>query len=109
MKLDQRVIYNFVLKSAQIVVECDDVFLENNARSQSYPSLVAFDATFVDRKPFVQAFGRANERPYFVGVALDKNMTTNGAHWLTTLLIYECARRSPKSANEPPKGRGKLA
>ena len=68
------------------MVECDDVFLENDARSQSYPSLVAFDATFGDRKPFVQAFGCTNERPNFVGVAPDKSMTTNGAHWVTTLL-----------------------
>ena len=68
------------------MVECDYVFLENDAGGQSYPSLVTFDATFGDRKPFVQAFGRTNERPNFVGIALDESMTTNGAHWVTTLL-----------------------
>ena len=68
------------------MVECDYVFLENDARGQSYPPFVAFDATFGDRKPFVQAFGCTNERPNFVGVAPDKSMTTNGAHWVTTLL-----------------------
>ena len=86
MKLDQRVVYNFVLKSAQIMVERDDVFLENDACSQSNPSLVALDATFGDWKPFMQAFGCTNERPNFVSVALDESMTTNGTHWVTTLL-----------------------
>ena len=68
------------------MVERDDVFFKNDACGQSYPPFVAFDATFSDRKPFVQAFGCANELPNFVGVALDKSMTTNGAHWVTTLL-----------------------
>jgi hypothetical protein len=80
MKLDQRIIYNFVLKSAQIVIKSDDVLFEDNARGQSYPSLVALYATFGDWEPFVQPFGCTNESPNFVGVAFDKSMTTNGAH-----------------------------
>ena len=68
------------------MVERDDVFFENDACGQSYPPLVAFNATFGDRKPFVQAFGCTDERPNLVGIAIDKSMTTYGAHWVTTLL-----------------------
>ena len=86
MKFDQRIIDNFVLKSTQVLIESDYVFLKHDARGQSYPSFVAFNATFGNRKPLVQAFGCTDERPNLVGIAIDKSMTTYGAHWVTTLL-----------------------
>lgn len=80
MKGDEWVIYNFVLKSAQIVVEGDDVFFKSDATSKCDPALAALNSGAGDRKPFMKFFWSTDKFPYFFGAALYEVAATNGSH-----------------------------
>jgi hypothetical protein len=80
MKRDQWVIDNLVLKTTQVVVECDDVFFKRDAGRKHDPTLVSLNATRRDWKPFMQSFWCTDESPHGVGVAIDKAKAPYGSH-----------------------------
>jgi hypothetical protein len=90
MKFNKRVVDDFVLKSAQIMIERDDFFFKDNATSKRDPTFVAFNPTLSNRKPLVQSLGRTNKSPDGVGVTFNKSMTANSSHCIYTLAIAPC-------------------
>jgi hypothetical protein len=80
MEGDERVVYDFVLKASQIVIEGDDVFFEDNSTGQGDPALVALNAGAGNGEPLMQFFGLANKGPHFVGAAVNEVAATDGTH-----------------------------
>ena len=80
MEGDERVVYDFVLKATQIVIEGDDVFFEDNSTGQGDPTLVALNSGAGDGEPLVQLFGLSNKGPYLVGAAVNKVAAAYGTH-----------------------------
>ena len=80
MEGDERVVYNFVLKATQIVIEGDDVFFEDNSTCQGDPTLVALNSGAGDGEPLVQLLWLSNKGPYLVGAAVNKVAATDGTH-----------------------------
>ncbi len=80
MEGDERVVYDFVLKATQIVIEGDDVFFEDNSTGQGDPTLVALNSGAGDGEPLVQLFGLSNKGPYLVGAAVNEVAATDGTH-----------------------------
>ena len=80
MEGDEWVVHDFVLETAKIVIEGDDVLFERDAPGQGNPALVALNTGASDGEPFMQFSGLSNKGPHFVGVAVNKVAATDGTH-----------------------------
>lgn len=80
MKSDERVVYDLVLETTQIVIESDDVLFKRDSAREGDPALVSLNAGAGDGKPLVQFFRLANKGPHFVGAAVDEVAATDGTH-----------------------------
>ena len=80
MKRDERIVHDLVLKTAEIMIESDDVFFERDSAREGDPTLVSLNSGAGDGKPLVQFFRLANKGPHFVGAAVDEVAATDGTH-----------------------------
>lgn len=80
MEGDEWVVHDFVLETTQVVIKGDDVLFEGDAASQGDPALVSLNARAGDREPFVQFLWLTDERPHFVGTAVNEVAAADRTH-----------------------------
>ena len=80
MEGDEWVVHDFVLKTAKIVIEGDDVLFERDAPGQGNPALVALNTGASDGEPFMQFSGLSNKCPHFVGAAVNEVAASDRTH-----------------------------